>query len=256
MWPDVIEMRDFYTTPLGFVARRMIRRKIRDFWPNVKGRNMMALGYPTPFLRYYREEAQRLIALMPAEQGALSWSRKTPNIVALTEANQLPLANKSVDFVLIAHALEFSSNPQKLIQEAWRVLADGGRLILVVPNRTGIWARIEKTPFGGGHPYSLSQINKFLKENTFTPLRADHALYIPPSQSRIFLSTASAWENIGHKWFRNLSGVLIIEASKDVYAGTAVAQVAWKGKYQVAKKLVLPINNKNPSNGLHNLSFG
>lgn len=243
MWPDVIDLRDFYATPLGHVARRMIRRKIRELWPDVKGRNMMALGYPTPFLRYYREEAQRVVALMPAEQGALSWVRKKPNIVVLTEETQLPLPNKSVDFALVVHTLEFTSSPREMIQEVWRVLADGGRLILIVPNRISIWARMEKTPFGHGHPYSLSQLTHFLKENTFNPIHTEHALYIPPFQSRAGLSTASAWEKIGYKWFRNLSGVLIVEASKQIYAGNRVEEVAWQDQLQLGKKLALPLKN-------------
>jgi SAM-dependent methyltransferase len=243
MWPDVIDLRDFYATRLGQVVRRMLRRKIRELWPNVKGSHMLALGYPTPFLRYYREEAQRLVALMPAEQGALSWTRKTPNIVVLTEETQLPLADKSVDFALVVHALEFTSNPNAMMREVWRVLGEGGRLILVVPNRMGLWARIDKTPFGHGHPYSLFQLTQFLKENTFTLLQAEHALYIPPSQSRAFLSTANAWEKIGYKWFRNLSGVLVLEASKQIYANSRVEEETWKRKLQLTKKLALPIKN-------------
>lgn len=241
MWPDVIDLRDFYDTRLGYVARRMIRRKIRELWPDVRGFNMMALGYPTPFLRYYREEAQRVIALMPAEQGALSWSQKTPNIVVLTEETQLPLANKSVDFALVVHALEFTAHPREMIQEVWRVLTDGGRLIIVVPNRTSIWARMEKTPFGQGHSYNLFQLNQFLKENSFTLLRTENALYIPPSSSRLFLSTASAWEKIGHQWFQKLSGVLIVEASKQVYAGVKAEERIWKEKFQLSKGLALPL---------------
>lgn len=243
MWLDVLEMRDFYNSRLGHVVRRMIRRKVREFLPSVKGSDMMALGYPTPFLRYYREEAKRLIALMPAEQGALSWSGKTPNIVALTEETQFPLADKSVDFALLTHALEFTEHPREMLREVWRVLADGGRLVLVVPNRAGLWGHIERTPFGHGHPYSLSQLNQLLTDNTFTPLRAEYALYIPPSQSRVLLSTAGAWEKIGYKWFRNLSGVLIVEASKQIYAGSVVKELSWKKQMQLAKKLVLPIKD-------------
>ncbi len=243
MWPDVIELRDFYATPLGQVARRMIRRRIREFWPNMKGQNMMALGYPTPYLRYYREEASRLVALMPAEQGALSWSKTPPNIVVLTEEIQLPLADKSVDFALIVHALEFTSHPREMIREAWRVLSDGGRLLIIVPNRSGLWARGETTPFAKGHTYSLSQLTQFLKENMFTPLSVENALYVPPTQSRVLLSTATAWEKLGHQWFRHLSGVILLEASKQVYAGNLVKEVAWQKKLQLAKKLVLPMKN-------------
>lgn len=237
MWPDVLTLRDFYETHLGYVTRRMIRRKIRELWPEVKGRNMIALGYPTPFLRYYREEVSRLVALMPAEQGALSWSGKTPNIVVLTEETGLPLANKSVDFALLVHGLEFTPHPTAMIQEIWRILVDGGRLIVVVPNRAGIWARTERTPFGQGHPYSFSQLHRFLKENTFSPIHSEHALYIPPFRSRIPLSTATAWEAIGHRWFRGLSGVLIVEAIKQVYAGTPVQELSWTAKLRVPKKL-------------------
>ncbi len=241
MWPDVLTMRDFYDSHLGYVTRRMIRRKIRELWPEVKGRNMIAMGYPTPFLRYYREEATRLVALMPAEQGALSWSRKTPNIVVLTEETALPLANKSADLALLVHALEFTVDPNAMIQEAWRVLADGGRLIVVVPNRAGIWARTEKTPFGQGHPYSLSQLHRLLKENTFNPINSEYALYIPPFKSRVPLSTATAWEKIGHRWFKTLSGVLIVEAVKQVYTGIPAQELSWKAKLQASKKLILPL---------------
>jgi SAM-dependent methyltransferase len=218
----------------------MIRRQIRELWPDVKGQNMMALGYPTPFLRLHRTEAQRLVALMPAEQGALSWSGRTPNIVALTEEIQLPLPDQSIDCALVVHALEFTSHPREMLREIWRVLADGGRLLLIVPNRTSIWARLEKTPFGHGHAYSLSQLHQFLKENTFTPLRVEHALYIPPSSSRVFLSTASAWEKIGRGWFQHFSGVLLMEASKQIYASHQTLERVWEKDLKLPKKVVLP----------------
>lgn len=243
MWPDVIALHNFYAMRLGKVARRMIRRRVREFWPNAQGQTLMALGYPTPYLRYYREEAKQLIALMPAEQGALSWSQKTPNIVALTEETQLPLADKSIDLALIVHALEFTSHPHEMIREVWRVLNDGGRLLLIVPNRSGLWGRIDKTPFGQGHTYSLLQLTQFLKENTFSPLRVEHALYIPPTQSRVFLSTATAWEKVGRRWFHNLSGVLLLEVSKQIYARKTLEERSWKGKLQLAKKLALPLKN-------------
>ncbi len=47
---DVIDLRDFYQTGLGQVARRMIRRTLRVIWPDLHGMRLLGIGYPTPFL--------------------------------------------------------------------------------------------------------------------------------------------------------------------------------------------------------------
>ncbi len=73
MWTDAVELRDFYASPLGGVANRMIGRCIRDFWPTVRGGRVLGLGYATPYLDTFRPEADRVIAAMPAAQGVLHW---------------------------------------------------------------------------------------------------------------------------------------------------------------------------------------
>ncbi len=49
------------------------------------------------------------------------------------------------------------------------MLAPGGRLVIVVPNRRGVWARFEHTPFGTGRPFSRGQLTELLRETNFTP---------------------------------------------------------------------------------------
>jgi len=239
MWPDVIDMRDFYGTSLGHVARRMIRKTLREMWPDVGKANVLGIGYVTPFIRHFREEARRFMVVMPSAQGALSWSRKTPNVVTLADEYNLPLRDKSIDYVLIAHTLEYTPFVDEVLKEAWRVLADGGRLVVVVPNRRGIWPRFDTTPFGHGIPYTPTQIKDVLKKNLFTPLRTNYALYVPPSQSRVLLSTAYAWENLGGRWFRHLSGVIICEAVKQVYGGVLGQSVKWSDQFKITKPYVV-----------------
>ena len=48
MWQDVVDLRDFYETQLGQMARRMIRRGVRALWPDVRGQRVLGLGYATP----------------------------------------------------------------------------------------------------------------------------------------------------------------------------------------------------------------
>lgn len=219
MWTDAVDLRDFYATSLGSVARRMIRRRIRAVWPDVTGQSLLGLGYTTPFLTPFRSEAARILAAMPASQGVLHWPADSGGLTTLTDESELPFPDLSIDRVLLVHVLECTAQVQPMMREVWRVLAGGGRLLVVVPNRRGIWARFERTPFGRGLPYSPGQLSRLLRESLFTPIQSHTALFIPPSRSRMVLSAAPAVEEIGQRWFAAVSGVVMIEATKEIYAG-------------------------------------
>jgi len=220
MWTDVVDLRDFYQGSLGQVARRMIRRRVRELWPDVTGLRVLGLGFATPYLSCFLEEAERVVAVMPASQGVLAWPRDVPNLVALADELELPFPDRSMDRLLIVHALESAEQVRGMMREAWRVLSDGGRLMVVVPNRRGIWARLEGTPFGSGRPYAPGQLSRLLRDCMFTPLHSRSALYLPPTNWRVLLRSAAAWEGIGSRLFPPLAGVLITEAAKQIYAGT------------------------------------
>ena len=64
-----------------------------------------------------------------------------------------------------------------MLKEIWRVLAGGGRLLVVAPNRRGIWARLDLTPFGSGQPYTMSQLSRLLRDEQFTPVGSDRAVH-------------------------------------------------------------------------------
>lgn len=221
MHSDVLDLREFYNTAMGHVARRMIRRRLRELWPNVNGQVILGLGYATPYLRPFREEADRVMALMPAAQGAIFWPREGPGLVALADEAELPLPDMSVDLVLVVHGLEGTQQLRPMMREIWRVMAGGGRLVTVVPNRRGLWARADWTPFGHGFPYSSSQLKQLLRESMFVPERSAHALFIPPLRSRFSLAWAPAWEEIGARWFKAFCGVTIMESTKQVHASVA-----------------------------------
>jgi SAM-dependent methyltransferase len=231
MWTDVVDLRDFYATGLGRVARRMIARRIRQLWPDLRGRNVLGLGYVTPFLGGFRGEAERVIAIMPAAQGVIHWPPDEPGLTALGDHTDLPLPDNSIDRALIVHALECAERTGPMMREVWRVLSDGGRLLVVVPNRRGVWARFERTPFGHGRPYSSGQLSRSLRDAMFTPYQSGTALYVPPVGSRMILSSASAWEEIGQRWFTTFAGVVMLEATKQIYAAPPAAALARKPAY-------------------------
>ncbi|WP_316978074.1 class I SAM-dependent methyltransferase [Shumkonia mesophila] len=224
---DIVDIRDFYASSLGQMAARMIRHQIRAIWPEAKGQSVLGLGYATPYLNFFRSGgggAARVLAAMPASQGVLHWPADGPCLTTLADEADLPFPDLSIDRVLLIHALETTEQVQPMMREIWRVLSGSGRLLVVAPNRRGIWARLDRTPFGYGQPYSSGQLSRLLRETMFTPVKAHAALFAPPSRSRMVLASARAWEGLGQRGIAPFAGVVMIEATKQIYAGHPVAQ--------------------------------
>ncbi|WP_420563358.1 class I SAM-dependent methyltransferase [Thalassobaculum sp.] len=218
MFSDAVDLRDFYDSPLGHLARRMIRRQVRELWSDLRGQTLLGLGFATPYLRPFRGEAERVLSFMPAQQGVLPWPPEGPNLSALVDEGELPLEDASVDRIIVTHALEGTEQRAAMMSELWRVLAANGRILFIVPNRRGLWARFDHTPFGHGQPYTVGQLSRLLRDNRFTPTRTVNSVYTPPYVSGLLIRSAPAIERIGDRWFNTFAGVVMIEAQKQVYA--------------------------------------
>ena len=229
---DVEDLRDFYATPLGQVVRRLIAQRIRARWAEAKGLTVLGLGFATPYLGIWRSEVRRLGALMPSGQGALVWPAGGATQSVMVDETHLPLADNSVDRMLAVHCLEQAERPVPLLREIWRVLVPEGSLLLVVPNRRGLWARLDRTPFGHGRPYSRGQLEGLLTDALFTPVSWANALHIPPIDRRFMLHRwASSYERIAARLDPGFGGVIIVEAKKELVApvGKVVRARAIKG---------------------------
>lgn len=218
MRADITEYRAFYDSRLGTIARRLVRRRLRQLWPDVRGLTLAGLGYATPYLAPFVDEAAAVIAAMPAEQGAVAWPRVGANRVVLADDTNLPFDDGALDRVVMIHALETSDVWRTLLRQVWRALKPDGRLIAVVPNRRGLWAAFGNTPYAHGHAYTRFQLDRLLGEAMFRPERWDQALYGPPSRLGFVMRTGRAWERAGRILYPGLPGLLIVEASKAMYA--------------------------------------
>ena len=196
---DVIDLRSFYSSSLGEVARRVVHKIVRQRFSNCSGYSILGVGYATPYLEVFREEAVRVLAFMPAEQGVVNWPASGLSSSALVETTDMPLPNSCIDRALVIHALEITEHPRDLLAEIWRILTPGGRVIVVVPGRSGLWARLDRTPFGHGRPYSRGQLAELMRESLFSPTHWSEALYIPPFQRRTWLHAAAFVEDIARR---------------------------------------------------------
>jgi len=219
MYLDIVDLRNFYGEPLGRVTRSILGQRLRAMWPKVAGDRLLGIGHATPYLRPFKDEAERVIGFMPAQMGVVNWPSEGPSATALVHEQDLPLPDSSMDRVLLVHCLEMAEKPADVLREVWRVLAPGGRLIAAVPSRTGIWARMETTPFGYGRPFSRGQMDKLLKDTLFSPIDWQGVLFTPPFQRRFLVRSAPAIERIGQRFWPALAGVILVEATKQMYQG-------------------------------------
>lgn len=217
MFLDVVDLRSFYAQPLGVVTRRLLVRAIRARWPDARGQSIMGLGYATPYLGIFREDGEHTFAFMPGAQGVVKWPSASPTLSSLVSETALPVRDAMIDRVIAVHALEMTPHAADMLREVWRVLAPGGKLLLVVPNRAGPWARMDSTPFGQGQPFSRTQLVSLLREALFTPVGWHEALWMPPFQRKWLMRAAPAWERVGATLSLPFYGLHIVEATKQVW---------------------------------------
>lgn len=214
---DSNSLAEFYDSDLGQVTRRLIHRRLKAAWPDLRGLRVLGMGFAIPYLRVFSFEAERVAAFLPADFGPIAWP-KQGSLTVVGEDDALPFPDAMFDRVVVIHALEVAEAARPLMRQLWRVLAPDGRILLVVPNRTSLWSQLDRSPFANGRPFSRTQLQRMLNDTMFAPERWDTALQLPPLQVRRLVGTGNGWERAGKLLWPRLAGVHVVEASKTMYA--------------------------------------
>ncbi len=195
----------------------MIDRRISAVWPHADDMDVLGLGQSEIYLQRLTPHARRVVSAAPAAQGVAPWPSEGANATVLVDEERLPFPDAMFDRTLIVHALEEADSPTRMLRELWRVTAPEGRILVVVANRSGLWARAESTPFGHGRPYSRAQLSSLLRDAMFQPTAWARALYAPPANLAFITKAAETWERTGEKGWPGFGGVMMVEAVKRLY---------------------------------------
>lgn len=214
---DVTDLSSFYASPLGRKTHQLLQKAVVRLWPTLKGNTLLGVGFPFPFFEDCQQETDRTFVFMLEKHGVIHWPQFKPNATTLVDPSFLPLPDCSVDRIFVIHALEFVDNTHDFLSELWRILDPGGKIIIITPNRRGIWARLDRTPFGSGQPFSRSQLKDLLRGTNFSSDRWVETLFMPPFENRFLLRFASLWEQIGGGVFLPFAGLHVVEVTKQLY---------------------------------------
>ena len=206
-------------TPQGRAVSQLLLRRFNAWWANadIKGEVMIGAGYTLPYLGPIKGP-RKTFALLSGQMGAVVWPIGGPQRCVLADRGVWPLPAASIDYILMVHELEYAEDPAAVLEEAWRVLKPEGKLMLVVPNRTGFWARAEKTPFGHGRPFTTTQLHDLLRDGNFALERMTGALLGPPLRHRAMAEKLLPMLEFMAPFCSALCGVMVAEASKRLYA--------------------------------------
>ncbi len=234
--PDVIVLRQFYSSALGRKVKQRLRQLVLETWSAHAHESIIGLGYATPLLRVLeRGDATSVTAAMPAEQGAIYWPVHADNRTVLVDENNLPIRDNSVNRILMLHAFEHCNNPETLLEECYRILVPGGRIMVLVPNRRGLWQSVGDTPYAQGTPYRTAQLKQLFAAEEFTLRETRTVLFALPFSHPILLRVWEWWERLFGLVFWGMGGLIMMEAEKQIYASIPepafkkVKQTAWTG---------------------------
>ena len=125
----------------------------------------------------------------------------------------LPFADESVDFVLLAHALESSTMPHAVLRESVRILRPQGKLLLIGFNPWSLLgARMATMPWRSRW-ISLGRVKDWLSLLNMSVSEGRFAVFMPPLARR----TLRRWrwlEKAGRRWWPLGGGVYFISARK------------------------------------------
>lgn len=93
------------------------------------------------------------------------------------DAHYLPFKNNIFEEVFLSHVLEHLSDPSKALKEVHRVLANGGKIHVWVPNFMDRNAKLDKTH---KHVFNFLTLRRLLKNCGFS------SYYVIPVGSHIF----------------------------------------------------------------------
>ena len=197
---------DWYATRAGREAARLLVRAVAPLLARGATTRLLALGQTAAVLtRLHALQHERVAMIV---ERPVRWPLTMPNRAAVADPERLPFGDALFDDALLIHALELVEHPRTVLRELWRVLAPAGRLILVVPNRAGVWARVEALPFGRGHPYGRGGLTRLLATSMFEVENWSTALAAPPVARLRWLERPLA------RLAPHLGGVHIVAARK------------------------------------------
>lgn len=142
---------------------------------------------------------------------------------------KLPIETDSIDTVILVHTLEFTQTPQTVLEEVYRILKPGGKMIVYCFNRWSLWNVMhlfgrKKVFPKAGRCYSLHFLKKYLYAMDAEIIVSQTLCFRPPFLSH---DSAKKWlflETLGQMIVPYLGAIALVVATKKVSEATPLIE--------------------------------
>jgi SAM-dependent methyltransferase len=148
----------------------------------------------------------------------------------------LPIANGSLDLLLLPHRLEFSERPHQTLREAERVIMPDGHLLISGFNPLSTWGmkssiskllkRKPSYPWHGNF-IGLTRVKDWLTLLGFEVMSVNMGCNMPPFEQPQWYDRLECWDEFSERYCALMGGIYFIVAKKRVLGMTPL-KPAWK----------------------------
>ncbi|MGA8205722.1 MAG: methyltransferase domain-containing protein [Woeseiaceae bacterium] len=231
--------RQWLASPLGEALLAAESRNVEEALDGIFGEECVQLGLwggAQTFLRHARTQRKALIEQTAGE-----------GVSAVGLLHRLPLANDSVDCVLLPHVLDYSDRPHAILREVDRVLTAHGHLVILGFKTGGLWGIRRLVPGAGlppGADYLVSERRlrdwlQLLDMQIHGITRYFFRWPLPGKRRKL----TPRWEARGQRWWPEFAACYMLTAQKRVVPLTPV-RPQWRHKTKVVGGLAGTTTNR------------
>jgi len=155
--PRQLFLEWYHSTTLGQVLQKNEASYLQNAIKLTYYQNILQVGQLGSEPRFIGEEFRHNFALIVGHSDCdAALTRRV-----CSNMDELPIANESVDIVILPHILEFEHNPHQVLREADRILKAEGRLFVLGFNPLSLHGIVSRLP----------RQHTFLQKNFISPYR-------------------------------------------------------------------------------------
>ncbi|MGI9272211.1 MAG: class I SAM-dependent methyltransferase [Woeseiaceae bacterium] len=225
--------RNWLMTPLGEALLAEESRVVEEALDGIFGEQCLQLGLwgdDKTFLRHARTQRTALIDSAPVAGGP----------TAIGDLHRLPVADDSIDCLLLPHTLDFSHRSHAILREAHRVLRSDGHLVVLGFKTGGLWGMRRLIPGaalppGAEHLISERRLRDWLQLLDLRIHGLTRFFFRWPLPGNGGASSVN-WERRGQRLWPELAACYMLTAQKRVSTMTPV-RPRWLRKPKVVAGL-------------------